>query len=36
MQISFAIEVLVDFCAKIQTHPVLAQYEDQLLELFLM
>ena len=35
MELLFALEVIADYCAMVQIHPVLIQFEDQLVELYL-
>jgi hypothetical protein len=36
MELSFVIEMLSEVCSEIRIHPVLAQFEEQLLDLVLM
>ena len=36
MQKSFALEAFIDLCAEIKIHLMLAQFEEQLIELILM
>jgi hypothetical protein len=36
MNISFTLEAFADYCAEIRIHPVLSQFEEQLLDLILM
>lgn len=36
MELSFVIEMFAEVCAEIHIHPVLSQFEEQLIDLILM